>query len=179
METPTHQREFETLIFEFRGIKVMIDTDLAMLYGTSTKRLKEQVKRNLTRFPEDFMFSLSSSEFSELVANCDRLRHLRHSSALPMAFTEQGVAMLSSVLHSETAIRINIEIMRAFARYRALIRETESLKREILLLDEKFTEAFRYLLERLDALHQQQSSPRQRVGYKIKGENTTQQKPAF
>jgi hypothetical protein len=100
-------------------MKVMIDADLAILYGTATKVLKQQVKRNLSRFPADFMFELTLEETNELVTNCDRLRGLKHSSVNPLVFTEQGVAMLSSVLRSEKAIQINIEIMRAFARYRS------------------------------------------------------------
>jgi hypothetical protein len=89
--------EYEILIFIFRGRKIMVDSDLASLYGVSTKRLKEQVKRNSLRFPGDFMFELTDAETIELVANCDRLRSLKHSSVNPLAFTEQGVAMLSSV----------------------------------------------------------------------------------
>jgi len=85
----------------------------------------------------------------------------------PLAFTEQGVAMLSSVLRSEKAIKINIEIMRAFARYRALLRENEELKREILKLDAKLNQAFRFLLDKLDALHQKATEPRKPIGYKI------------
>lgn len=84
-------------IFEIRGQKVMIDADLAKLYGVPTKRLNEAVKRNKKRFPEDFMFKLTIEEKNELVANCDRFKNLKHSSALPNAFTEGGVAMLSSV----------------------------------------------------------------------------------
>ncbi len=103
------------MIFQFRGFKVMIDADLSMLYNVPTKRLKEQVKRNIERFPEDLMFELTKNEKDELVTNCDRLATLKHSSINPLAFTEQGVAMLSSVLHSEKAIKMNVEIMRAFA----------------------------------------------------------------
>jgi hypothetical protein len=92
--------EYETLIFQFRGFKVMVDSDMAMLYDVTTKRLKEQIKRNIERFPEDFMFELTSNERDELVANCDRLTIVKHSSINPLVFTEQGVVMLSSVLHS-------------------------------------------------------------------------------
>lgn len=159
--------EYETLIFQFRGFKVMIDTDLAMLYDVPTKRLKEQVKRNIQRFPEDFMFELTKNEKDELVANCDRLVMLKHSSVNPLAFTEQGVSMLSSVLHSEKAIKINIEIMRAFARYRALLRENEDLKKEILKLDSKLNQAFKFLLDRIDALHQKANTPINPIGFKI------------
>lgn len=158
--------DYETLIFTFRGRKVMVDTDLAMLYDVPTKRLKEQVKRNIGRFPEDFMFELNVHEKVELVANCDRLSMLKHSSVFPMVFTEQGVAMLSSVLRSDKAIKINIEIMRAFARYRALLRENEVLRKEIKNLDRKLNEAFRYLLEKMDALHEAKNETREPIGFK-------------
>jgi len=87
--------EYETLIFQFRGLKVMIDADLADLYDVPTKALKQQVKRNIGRFPDDFMFELTKNEKDELVTICDRLAILKHSSVNPLAFTEQGVSMLS------------------------------------------------------------------------------------
>ncbi|MHC1774561.1 MAG: ORF6N domain-containing protein [Lentimicrobium sp.] len=159
--------EYETMIFQFRGFKVMIDADLAVLYGVPTKALKQQIKRNIERFPEDFMFELTKDEKDELVTNCDRLAILKHSSINPLAFTEQGVAMLSSVLRSGEAIKINIEIMRAFARYRALLRENEELKKEILKLDAKLNQAFRFLLDKIDALHQKANKRLKPVGFKI------------
>jgi hypothetical protein len=162
---------YETMIFNCRGFKVMVDADLALLYGVPTKALKQQVKRNKARFPEDFMFELSKVEKDELVTNCDRLHMLKHSSTNPLVFTEQGVAMLSSVLRSEKAIQINIEIMRAFARYRAMLREHEGLKNEISKLDAKLNMAFKYLLEKLDALHQKPNSPRTSIGYKTNKKN--------
>jgi len=158
--------EYETLIFTIRGKKVMIDADLSMLYEVPTKALKQQVKRNLTRFPEDFMFELTQAEKQELVTNCDRLANLRHSSVNPLAFTEQGVAMLSSVLRSEKAIEVNIEIMRAFARYRAILRENEELRKEIQIIEEKLNNAFQFLLERIDELHQVSTGPRRPIGYR-------------
>ena len=159
--------EYETLIFHVRGYKVMIDADLAVLYDVPTKALKQQVKRNIERFPDDFMFEITKNEKDELVTNCDRLAMLKHSSVNPLAFTEQGVSMLSSVLRSEKAIKINIEIMRAFARYRALLNENEELKNEIMKLDTKLNQAFKFLLDKLDALHQQSNEPRKPVGFKI------------
>jgi hypothetical protein len=157
---------YESLIFEFRGFKVMIDNDLSVLYGITTKRLKEQVKRNLKRFPGDFMFILNKDEKNQLVANCDRLKNLKHSSVNPIVFTEQGVAMLSSVLNSEKAIQVNIEIMRAFALYRTMLRENEELKKEIKKLDSKLNTAFKYLLEKLDALSDKKKSKRP-MGFEI------------
>jgi len=155
--------EYETLIFHFRGLKVMIDAD-AVLYDVPTKRLKEQVKRNIGRFPADFMFELTKNEKDELVTICDRLGQLKHSSINPLVFTEQGVSMLSSVLRSEKAIKINIEIMRAFARYRSLLKENEELKKEILKLDAKLNKAFRVLLDKIDSLHQKATTPMKPVG---------------
>ncbi len=124
--------DYQTLIYDLRGYKVMLDFDLATLYGVETKRLKEQVRRNLSRFPGDFMFELTREEL-------DNLRSQFATSSwggmryLPMAFTEQGVAMLSSVLNSEKAIQVNIEIMRAFAQYRSLLIENKDLRKEINL----------------------------------------------
>lgn len=165
MESGLLKTEYEILIFTFRGKKVMIDADLALLYDVQTKALKQQVKRNSERFPEDFMFELTLLEKNELVTNCDRLSNLKHSSIMPMAFTEQGVAMLSSVLRSSKAIRINIDIMRAFARYRALLNENEVLRKEIKALDRKLNEAFQYLLKKLDALHERKNEPRKPIGF--------------
>jgi hypothetical protein len=168
MDSNIVQTEYEILIFTIRGKRVMIDTDLALLYDVSTKALKQQVKRNINRFPEDFMFELTINETNELVTNCDRLLKLKHSSVNPIVFTEQGVAMLSSVLRSEKAVLVNIEIMRAFARYRAIIKENEILRNEIQALDEKLNNAVQFLLERMDELHQQRSLPVKSVGYKYK-----------
>jgi len=108
-------------IFTIRGQQVMVDRDLAELYGVESKRLNEQVKRNIERFPEKFRFQLSKAEKDELVANCDRFTSLKHSIVSPYVFTEQGVSMLSAVLRSETAIRISIQIMDAFVGMRKFI----------------------------------------------------------
>lgn len=108
----------ELLIKVIRGQQVMLDRDLATLYGVETKRLNEQVKRNMERFPERFRFQLTKEEMAELVTNCDRFNSLKHSTARSYAFTEQGVAMLSTVLRSETSIRVSIRIMDAFVAMR-------------------------------------------------------------
>ncbi len=158
-------RSFEDLIFEFRGIKVMIDTDLAAFYETETKKLKQQVKRNLDRFPSDFMFELTKDEKDQLIALAPRLENLKYSSVNPIVFTEQGVSMLSSILTSPKAVQINIEIMRAFAKYRALLMENMELKKEITALDNKLNEAFKYLLGKLDALAPT-ITERKAIGYK-------------
>jgi len=125
----------ENLIFQFRGTQVMIDSDLAMLYGTETKKPKQQVKRNPHRFPEDFMFELTKEEKEELIEDNERLNNLKFSPVLPMVFTEHGVMMLSTVLGSETAIAVNIHVMRVFTQMRSTI----ATNREILLKLEKLS----------------------------------------
>lgn len=115
------QEEIAQLIMNIRGMQVMVDRDLAVLYGVETKRLNEQVRRNIERFPERFRFKLTKEETNELVANCDRLNTLKHSTVMPYVFTEQGISMLSTVLHSPTAIAVSIKIMDAFVSMRRFI----------------------------------------------------------
>ncbi|MBD3392653.1 MAG: ORF6N domain-containing protein [Chitinivibrionales bacterium] len=118
-------------IFEIHGQKVMLDAELAKLYGVSNKALNQAVKRNRQRFPADFMFQLSRRERDELVTKCDRLTKLKHSSVMPHAFTEAGVAMLSSVLNSEKAVQVNVQIIRAFIKLRTMLSEHEALRHAI------------------------------------------------
>jgi len=113
--------KIESRIFIIRGLQVMLDRDLAELYGVEVKRLNEQVKRNSERFPENFRFQLSDSEFNELVAICDRFKNLKHSSVNSYVFTEAGVAMLSAVLHTPVAIQVSIRIINAFVAMRKLL----------------------------------------------------------
>lgn len=120
-------------ILWIRGKKVMIDRDLADLYGVTTKRLNEQVKRNASRFPEDFMFQLTESEKKEVVANCDHLKVIIFSPNLPFVFTEHGAVMLASVLNSERAIQANIQIVRVFT----VMREMALINKDILIKIEK------------------------------------------
>ena len=110
--------DIHPLIYEIRGQQVILDRDLSMLYGVPTKALNQAVKRNAERFPDRFMFRLSESEMDELVTNCDRFGRMKHSSAAMCAFTEQGIAMLSSVLRSAIAVRVSIRIMDAFVAMR-------------------------------------------------------------
>ena len=124
-------KTIESKILTIRNQQVMIDRDLAELYGVETKRLNEQVKRNVERFPDDFMFALDKTEKDELVANCDRFETMKHSSTMPYAFTEQGVAMLSSVLKSQTAVEVNIQIMRAFVTMRHFFQNNAQVFAEI------------------------------------------------
>lgn len=140
------------LIYTIRGKQVMIDRDLADLYQVQTKRLNEQVKRNLARFPEEFCFRLSTEEKNELVANCDRFTTLKHSSSNPYAFTEQGIAMLSAVLKSDTAIEVSIKIMNSFVEMRRFLLSNKEMFARLdrvelkqLETDKKLEEVFNYI----------------------------------
>ena len=126
------------LIFEIRGQKVMVDRDLADLYEVETKKLNQAVKRNLKRFPTDFMFQLTDDEQKELVTNCDRLKSLKHSSSNAYVFTEHGVTMLASVLNSERAIEINVQIVRAFVQLRQFVLEHKDLTKRFAELEQYF-----------------------------------------
>ena len=129
----------ENKIYEVRGQQVMLDFDLAVTYGVETKRLKEAVKRNIDRFPDDFMFQLTKTEWNELVAICDQLpKNLKHSYILPSAFTQEGVAMLSGILRSPVAVTTNVRIMRAFVAVRRYIlqaKPTQSIEERIKALE--------------------------------------------
>jgi len=119
-------------IYTIRGKKVMLDSDLAYLYEVEAKRLNEAVKRNIQRFPDDFMFQLTKDEFSEVVANCDHLlQKQKYRPTLPYAFTKQGVAMLAAVINSPKAIDVNIQIMRVFIQLRNYIFSNETLSEQI------------------------------------------------
>lgn len=147
----------EQKIFLIRGQKVMIDRDLAELYEVPTKALNQAVRRNMIRFPEDFMFRLNEHEKEELVTFCDQFKNIKHSKQPPCAFTEQGVAMLSSILRSKRAVLVNIQIMRAFIRIRNLVsahrefaRKLNELERKVGKHDESIIllfEAIRKLME--------------------------------
>ena len=142
--------KIEERIFTIRGKQVMIDKDLALLYGVETKRLNEQVKRNIERFPEDFMFQLTMeeclrSQFATL--NQAQGQHLKY---LPYAFTENGIAMLSSVLRSETAIAVNIKIMRTFSQIRKSVYKDSNLSNRVELIEYNMSDMRRLLIETLD-----------------------------
>jgi hypothetical protein len=143
----------------------MLDRDLAELYGVETKRLKEQVRRNIERFPDDFMFELSKSEFtnwrSQFATSSRDKIGLRYS---PMAFTEQGVAMLSSVLRSKAAIQVNVQIMRAFTKMRQMIFENAELRKEIENLRADVDGKFQVVFETLDQLLTVDTKPK-KIGF--------------
>lgn len=125
-------------IFTIRNKRIMIDKDLAELYGIETKKLNQAVKRNLSRFPDDFMFQLTDEEQKELVTNCDRLKRLKFSTSNAYAFTEHGVTMLSSVLNSKQAIEINVQVVRAFIQLRQFALENKDLAKRVAELEHYF-----------------------------------------
>lgn len=167
MKNELVKENFDSLIYEFRGVKIMLDYDLALLSDIETRALKQAVRRNIKRFPKDFMFELSHEEHNSLRSQFVILKRGQHSKYPPFAFTEHGVSILSSVLNSDRAIQINIEIMRAFSKYRALLLESKELNSEIKRLDSKIDKVLKYLLSKIDALQQKKlNEPRRKIGYK-------------
>ena len=123
--------QIQKRIYTIRGKRVMLDSDLAHLYEVEVKQLNQAVKRNIKRFPADFMYQLTKDEFAEVVTNCDHLKNLKYRPTLPYAFTEQGVAMLAAVLNSQKAIDVNIQIMRAFIQLRNYVYNNDTLYEQI------------------------------------------------
>ncbi|HPH07016.1 MAG TPA: ORF6N domain-containing protein [Methylotenera sp.] len=129
-------------VLSIRGQKVLIDADLATLYGVETKRLNEQVKRNLERFPQDFMFQLTANEKAEVVANCDHLSRLKFSKTLPFVFTEHGAIQAANVLSSKEAIEMGVYIVRAFVRLRELVLSHQDLTHKLSELEQHVEQKF-------------------------------------
>ena len=160
----------ERAILVLRGHKVMVDADLALLYEVEVKALNQAVKRNLERFPSDFMFQLTHEEAELLRSQSVTLKPGRgqHRKYLPYAFTEQGVAMLSSVLRSQRAVQVNIEIMRAFVRLRRLLATHADLARKLAELEKKYDAQFRVVFDAIRQLMAPPDPPRRRVGFATK-----------
>lgn len=147
----------------------MLDNDLAELYGVETKVLKQQVNRNIERFPEDFMFELTWEETkslrSQIVTLNTTSKRGRHIKYLPYAFTEQGVAMLSSVLRSKRAIQVNIHIMRTFTKLRTLLSTHKDLQRKIEEMEKKYDQQFRVVFDAIRALITPPAPKRKKIGF--------------
>jgi hypothetical protein len=144
---------------------MMLDADLARLYGVPTKALNQAVKRNAERFPVDFMFQLTAAEKAQVVTICDHLSGLKFSRTAPFAFTEQGVAMLSSVLKCQRAIAVNVEIMRAFVRLRRLLASNKELARRLDELEAKTDARFRQVFAAIRQLMAPPDPPRRSIGF--------------
>ena len=163
------QEIIESKILLIHGKKVMLDRDLAVLYGLDTKALKQAVKRNPKRFPEDFMFELTQEEFqnwrSQFVTSKADKMGLRYP---PYAFTENGVAMLSSVLNSDRAIQVNIQIMRTFTRLREILATHEELRRKIEQMEKKYDGQFKIVFEAIRQLMTPPLRPKRKIGFDLK-----------
>jgi hypothetical protein len=160
-------------IYLFRGVKVMLDSDLAELFGVETKKLKQQVRRNIERFPEHFMFELTKEENDVLRSQFVTLRHGQHSKYLPFAFSEHGILQLSNVLKSKQAIEVSIKIIDVFVQLRTMVLsnteirlEVEKIKKKVDNQDKNIEVIFRYF----DELLEQKAQPRNQIGYKISKE---------
>lgn len=160
------------MIYLIRGQRVLVDSDLANLYEVETKRLNEQVRRNLDRFPEDFMFQLTSEEYEFLKSQFATSKQGRGGKQkLPLVFTENGVAMLSSILNSKQAIKVNISIMRIFIKLRSFHILEENVARQIGEIKSNTNKIFKVVFERLDVLESERpvlSQKRQKIGLKVK-----------
>ncbi|MBC9797024.1 ORF6N domain-containing protein [Sinomicrobium weinanense] len=169
-----HLQTIQDRIYDIRGQKVMLDFDLARLYETETRTLKQAVRRNIDRFPDDFMFELTQEEYNSLRSQVVTLKNTgrgKHSKYLPFAFTEQGVAMLSSVLSSSKAIEINIQIVRAFVFLRQYALSHKDITDKLQELESKYDQQFKDVYEAINYLlekdHRETTQKeRQRIGYK-------------
>ena len=161
------ERVEETILL-IRGQKVILDTDLARLYGVTTKRLNEQVKRNRERFPEDFMFQLTKKEKAEVVANCDHLSTLKFSTALPHAFTEHGAIMVASVLNTTRAIEVSIFVVRVFVKLRQMLATHKELEQKLIALEKKYDEQFKVVFDAIRALMKETEKPQRKIGFEVK-----------
>ncbi|OGU69351.1 MAG: DNA-binding protein [Stygiobacter sp. RIFOXYC12_FULL_38_8] len=164
MKSVIKQEEIVGRIYFLRGEKVILDRDLASLYEVEVRTLNQSVKRNIKRFPNDFMFQLSPEEFKNLksqfvISSWGGVRKL------PLAFTEQGVAMLSGLLNSERAIKVNIEIMRAFVQLRKLIDSNKELAKKIEKLESKYDEQFKIVFEAIRQLIREDDKPKGKIGF--------------
>ncbi len=157
-------RPLETRIILVRGERVMIDADLAAVYGVPTKALNQAVKRNPRRFPADFAFRLSAAEKSEVVTNCDHLARLRFASARPYAFTEHGAIMAANVLNSRRAVELSVEVVRAFARLREMVASHKDLAKRLDELESRYDRQFKAVF---DAIRELMRPPEPKMKRKI------------
>jgi phage regulator Rha-like protein len=170
--------KIEKLIFLVRGQKIMLSTHLAELYGVESRVLVQAVKRNIERFPEDFMFQLSDGEFENLKSQFVISSWGGMRRAKPYAFTEQGVAMLSSVLRSKRAVQVNIEIMRSFVKLREMLAAHKELDRKLTELERKYDDQFKIVFEAIHQLMAPPDKPKKEIGYTVKEKQKAYSKKA-
>jgi hypothetical protein len=164
--TILNESNIASFIYFVRGEKVMLDVDLAKLYEVETRALKQSVKRNIERFPSDFMFQLSETEIAKVVSQKLIPSRKYFGGAKPFAFTEQGVAMLSGILKGQRAVNVNIAIMRTFVKLRQLIQDHKELIEKIDKLEEKYDEQFKIVFTALRQLLKEDNKPRPRIGFR-------------
>lgn len=152
-------------ILTVRKQKVMLDHDLALLYGVKTYRLNEQVKRNLKRFPEDFLFRLTHEEKIEVIANCEHLKKLKYSPALPYAFTEHGAVMVATILNTEVAINVSVQVVRAFIRLKEYAITHVDLARKIAMMEKKYDAQFKAVFDAIRQLMLPPENTRRSIGF--------------
>jgi len=171
MGLPVPIEQIQQSILLIRGKKVMLDTDLARLYGVPTKRLNEQVKRNRDRFPQDFMFQLSAEEKTEVVAKCDHLASLKFSPTHPYAFTEHGAIMLAAVLNTPRAIEVSVFVVRAFVKLREILTTHKALAHKLAELESKIEthdEAIRSLVSAIRQLMAPPAAGQKKIGFQLR-----------
>jgi len=169
------QEAIQSKILSLRGKRVMLDHELAMMYEVETKMLKRAVKRNIERFPEDFMFELTKEEYQSLRYQFGTLKKGEHSKYLPYAFTEHGILMLSSILNSKKAVQVNIQIMRVFTKMREMLINYQEIKQKIEDMERKYDHQFRinsYLFEEvfeeikaINKLLEPPQKPEKKIGF--------------
>jgi len=166
MQTTKGDKEIARTILQLRGHRVILDFLLAQLYEVETRVLKQQVRRNIDRFPEDFMFELNNSEIDLITSQNIIPNKGVLGGAKPMAFTEQGVAMLSSVLKNKKAVAVNIAIIRTFVHLRRMLQDSQELEAKIQLLENKYDQQFHVVFDAIKKLVKRNNSPRKQIGYK-------------
>jgi hypothetical protein len=177
IESPVPLERIQQGILLIRGKRVMLDADLAELYGVSTKRLNEQVKRNRDRFPEDFMFQLTAAEKTEVVAKCDHLARLKYSPTYPYAFTEHGAIMLAAVLSTPRAIEVSVFVVRAFVRLREILTRHRSLAGKLVELERRIETHDEAIQSLVSAIQQLMTAPERalkKIGFQLK-----ERRPAY
>jgi phage regulator Rha-like protein len=158
----------EKAILFIRGEKVMLDADLAELYGVETKRLNEQVRRNPGRFPPDFMFQLTAEEAESLRSQFATLKRGEHRKYLPYAFTEHGALMLANVLNSERAAQTSVQVVRAFVKLRQMLASNADLARKLAALEQKYDAQFKVVFDAIRQLMSPPAKPRREIGFHVK-----------
>ena len=164
----------EGAILSIRGERVMLDADLAATYGVTTRRLKEQVRRNRDRFPAGFVFELTPEEKAELVANCDQFARLKHSSSMPYAFTEHGAVMLAAVLKSKRAVEVSVFVVKAFIRMHRMLTDQRKFALKLAEIEGKLAEHDRSIKVVFDAIRQlmqkpkpEPEAPKRKIGFHV------------